>query len=163
MAQEKASPSKDLNWKADYNHSIPEEEITGYIRLPKGLFGGIEVSHIRTLSSDRMEYAGLQKGDMLIFSSDLEPMDGDIVDATVDGQQMCRRFFRQNGEVHFRVEDGIGEDIVTTDYTIQGVLVSFIRNCRNMSDNYDPNDRVELYPVFTLEGLSKHLKSKQQQ
>lgn len=57
---------------------ISSEEVESYVRLPVLLFGKGE-KFIVTADGSGMEKFGIIDGDMLLFTRDIEPKDGDVV------------------------------------------------------------------------------------
>ena len=106
-------------------------ELTAYIRLPTFLYGEIGEAVVLTAEGDGMQNAGIRSGDQLVFDMELQPQDGDIVMATVNGMVMCRRYFREGEQYRIRREDGSTPDIVTSDCVILGVLVGLTRRYSN--------------------------------
>lgn len=95
------------------------------VNLPVEIFGRHESQIIMHADGDGMRNAGIATGDCLLFTSDFNPVDGDIVLATVDGVKLCRRIFRENEqEYRIRREDGETPDVITKDCIVHGVLVS---------------------------------------
>ena len=99
-----------------------------------------------------MSEAGIHDGDKLLFDEEIEPSDGDIVCASIDGVQMCRRLFHKDGTAYLRREDGITPDVVIDENCVQGVLVGIWSMRRFASPNYNPDVRGD--PINVLEGIS---------
>lgn len=106
-------------------------EVTKRIPVPPELFGKVGEGVVLTATGDGMRNAGIRTGDWLVFDVELQPNDGDIVMATVNGQMMCRRYFREGEQYRIRREDGCTPDIITSDCIILGVLVGLTRRYAN--------------------------------
>ena len=77
--------------------------------------------------------------DYLLFDSSVEVKSGDIVDATVNSDHMCRRYIFRDGKHIFRREDGLTCDVIPDDFIIHGVMISLIRNYRRSEYTGDPD------------------------
>ncbi|MFC1693639.1 LexA family protein [Candidatus Latescibacterota bacterium] len=83
------------------------------------------------VSGDSMTGAGIHSGDLLIVDRALEPVDGGVVIACVDGELMVKRIRKRDGKL-FLVPDNreydpieITEDM---DLTVWGVATTVIHN-----------------------------------
>ena len=91
---------------------------------------------------DGMRMAGIHNGDILIMDKEAVPADGDIVTVSVNGEMMCRRFFRKDGKAWFRREDGVTPDIAPEEYDILSVVISIVHPGRFCTPDYDPDNRL---------------------
>lgn len=101
-----------------------------YIRIPEAFYGKTSSKSYAVIAKgDGMRLAGIRDGDYLIFDSQIEVINGDIVMAKVNGEEMCRRIFREGaGTYRIRKEDGETPDIITSDCLIFGVMVGLSRS-----------------------------------
>lgn len=102
-------------------------ESKGIVPLPKEFLGKFGDGVVFIADGDGMRNAGIQTGDWLVFDIELQPQDGDIVAAKVNGNMMCRRYFREGEQYRIRREDGCTPDIVTSDCVILGVMIGLLR------------------------------------
>ena len=116
-----------------------EEAATVYITLPKSLFGEVIDGYVLKANGAGMRLAGIQDGDYLLFDSSVEVKSGDIVDATVNSDHMCRRYIFRDGKHIFRREDGLTCDVIPDYFIIHGVMISLIRNYRRSEYTGDPD------------------------
>ena len=76
-----------------------------------------------------MQNAGIQSGDMLIVDKSLEPSDGKIVIAAIDGELTVKRLVKKAGRVQL-VPENKGYPIIevqdTQDLVIWGVVTHVI-------------------------------------
>ena len=81
------------------------------------------------VSGDSMQNAGIQSGDMLIVDKSLEPSDGKIVIAAIDGELTVKRLVKKAGRVQL-VPENKGYPIIevqdTQDLVIWGVVTHVI-------------------------------------
>ncbi len=106
--------------------SVPSRE-SKTISISTEVFGDVGKAIVCTADGDGMNGAGICTGDYVIFDTSLAPQSGDVVMAKVDGQMCCRRYFLEGDKGRFRREDGITQDVVTTDFTVLGVMVGLMR------------------------------------
>ena len=104
------------------------KSIEGYAHMPTYILGEeyegpvYDRAFLIEAQGDGMNLVGIRNGDKLFVDTELEPLNGDVVIATVEGQEVCRRFLQIDGKTYFRREDGITPDVSTEDYTIHGVV-----------------------------------------
>ncbi len=76
-----------------------------------------------------MEGAGILDGDLVIVSTEIEPKNGDIVVALIDGGNTLKRFIREKGRAYLKAENPDYEDIHPVEsLEVQGVVTGLIRN-----------------------------------
>ena len=112
----------------DFNNPITRVEFN------TELFG-IPESEIPNLflvdaAGNGMINAGILDKDTLLCIRTNEIADGDIVVVNVEGESMLRRFFKEGTSAKLKRENGTGEQILVTDYTIVGKLVGIQRKYR---------------------------------
>lgn len=77
------------------------------------------------VSGDSMVDAGIHDGDILIVDRAIEPVDGKIVIAVLDGQLSVKRLRKQNGKVFLKPENddyGVMEITEENDLRVWGVV-----------------------------------------
>ncbi len=82
------------------------------------------------VAGNGMINAGILDKDKLICLRNQEIADGDIVVVNANGESMLRRFFKEGNAARLKRENGTGEQIIVTDYTIVGKLVGIQRKYR---------------------------------
>lgn len=103
------------------------------IHLSSAVFGDHDKAEIYIADSNGMSGAGIHEGDHIIFDTELSPLDGDVVIAVIEGIKYCRRYFLDGEKARFRREDGITPDVVTTDFSVLGVMVGLMRKIERVS------------------------------
>ena len=82
------------------------------------------------VSGDSMENAGIRHNDVLVVDKSLEPRDGSIVVAVIDGELTVKRLRRRNGEVHLMPENPNYQPILISPeqtFLIWGVVTGIAR------------------------------------
>lgn len=84
------------------------------------------------VSGDSMINAGIQSGDMLIVDRGVEPTDGKIVIAALDGELTVKRLFKKNGQLKLLAENANYQPIhiVEQDMVIWGVVIHVIHEAK---------------------------------
>lgn len=81
------------------------------------------------VSGDSMQNAGIQSGDLLIVDKSLEPSDGKIVIAAIDGELTVKRLVKKAGRIQL-VPENAGYPIIevqgSQDLVIWGVVTHVI-------------------------------------
>ena len=91
------------------------------LKKPQGSFA-LRVSGLSMLN------AGILEGDFVIANRDLEPKDGDIVVALVDGANTVKRYRAKDHQVWLEAENPDYPNIEPGEYLeIQGVVSSVFR------------------------------------
>lgn len=106
------------------------ENIEGMVLVDPNFFGDDENMFVLRADGNGMRGAGINHGDLLVFSPDKRPQDGDIVILASNGQQICRRIFFEGQKLRIRREDAKTPDILTDSYSITAVLVGSMRSYR---------------------------------
>ena len=108
------SPADDyLEMKLDLNtHLIKHPSATFFVKV----------------SGDSMLHASIQSGDMLIVDRSIEPLDGKIVIAAIDGELTVKRLYKKNGQLKLLAENPKYKPIEITgqDIIIWGVVTHVI-------------------------------------
>ena len=68
------------------------------------------------MASDAMAEAGIFKDDICVVDRAINPVHGHIIQASVNGEPVCRRLWRTGGEVKLIAESAKG----TTRYILEG-------------------------------------------
>jgi DNA polymerase V len=82
------------------------------------------------VSGDSMENAGIRHNDVLVVDKSLEPRNGSIVVAVIDGELTVKRLRRRDGEVHLMPENAKYQPIlisVEQTFSIWGVVTGIAR------------------------------------
>lgn len=112
------SPADDhLEMKLDLNtHLIKHPSATFFVRV----------------SGDSMLNAGIHSGDMLIVDKSIEPVDGKIVIAALDGELTVKRLYKRNGVLKLLAENSQYKPINITgqDMVIWGVVTHVIHEAK---------------------------------
>lgn len=108
----------------------PGTTIESMILVDPNFFGDDENMFVLRADGNGMRGAGINSGDLLVFSADKKPQDGDIVIIASNGQQVCRRIFFEEQKLRIRREDAETPDILTDNYSISAVLVGSMRSYR---------------------------------
>jgi DNA polymerase V len=83
------------------------------------------------VSGDSMERAGILDNDVLVVDKSLEPRDGAIVIAVIDGELTVKRLRRRNGEVQLVPENPNYQPITILpeqEFLIWGVVTGVARS-----------------------------------
>lgn len=127
---------------------IPLVEVPLYGKIAAGYPDGVEGGHtVETLKMDMQTFqkyhtrrafalkvrgdsmidAGIQDGDMVIVDP-INPKQGDIVAALIDGETTLKRLIKNNGGLHLKAENKNYPNLVpVTELIIQGVAKSLLR------------------------------------
>ena len=83
------------------------------------------------VSGDSMVGAGIFEGDIVLLEHDIEPRNGEIVAALIDGQTTLKRFLIQRKGPFLRAENPNYSDIgPAQDLRVQGVFRALLRSAR---------------------------------
>jgi DNA polymerase V len=112
------SPADDyLECKLDLNtHLIKHPAATFFVRV----------------SGDSMQSAGINHGDMLIVDKSIEPVDGKIVVAAIDGELTVKRLSKKSGKIYLLPANKNYNPIVIQDQDliIWGVVTYVIHEAK---------------------------------
>ena len=88
-----------------------------------------ESSYMVQVSGDSMRGAGIETGDTLICDRSIEPRDGHIVVAVIDGETTVKRYRQSDGRRYLYPENDQYPvmNITDRDVVVQGVVVRGIR------------------------------------
>jgi len=85
-------------------------------------------SFILRVSGESMLDAGIHDGDLAIATRGIEPRDGDIVIALVDGDSTVKTFKKGKGKPYLQAENSEYNDIYPVEaMTVQGIVTGLIR------------------------------------
>ena len=104
--------------------SPAQDYFDGRIDLNEHLIKDITSTYVVRVSGDSMERAGISDGDELIVNRALEPKDGSVVIAVLDGELTIKRLRITAGKVILQSENPRYPDIevpALSDLTIWGV------------------------------------------
>jgi DNA polymerase V len=134
---------------AAVGHSPPEDETTGKrpvsagfgspgsdatvkrINLNDALITHPQATYVMRAAGSAMQAAGIADGDVLLVDRALRPSHGSIVIAVVDGELLCRRFWRQGTASGLAADGSARDDVVAGDgdaLEIWGVVTTAIRS-----------------------------------
>lgn len=111
--------------------SPAEDYVEDRIDLNEELIEHPAVTYFVRASGHSMVEAGIHDGDILVVDRAVEPTDGHIVIAAVDGELAVKRLRQEDGEVWLAAENVDFEDIPVTplnDVTVWGVVIHAIRS-----------------------------------
>lgn len=106
--------------------NIAEENYEDTYALPKDIFGTGDLFMLRA-SGNSMVDIGINSGDLLVLRQQASASDGEIVVALIEGEATLKRLFRRDGKIVLHPENKKMKDIIVDDCTVQGVLVSCIK------------------------------------
>jgi DNA polymerase V len=78
------------------------------IKHPQAMF-------LMRVAGDAMRAAGIDDGDVVVVDRAIMPAHGHVLIAVVEGEFVCRRLFKQGGDVRLQATDPAGADIVPCD------------------------------------------------
>ena len=108
--------------------SPAEEELADTMTLDDFLIDNKEASYILRVSGDSMKDAGIMDKDMVIVDRSINPKDGDIVIAEVDGDWTMKYFRKKAGKVFLQPANKKFKDIYPDDeLKVVAVVKSVIR------------------------------------
>ncbi|KKT01727.1 MAG: SOS regulatory protein LexA, repressor LexA [Candidatus Peregrinibacteria bacterium GW2011_GWF2_43_17] len=108
---------------------ISEETVIDRIEIKSTMVRKPNSSFILKVSGRSMEGAGILDGDLVIVSTEIEPRNGDVVVALIDGGNTLKRFIREKGRAYLKAENPDYEDIYPVEsLEVQGVVTGLIRN-----------------------------------
>jgi len=89
-----------------------------------------QASFMMRAAGDAMREAGIDNGDLLLIDRAVAPTHGHVVIASVDGEFVCRRLFKQAGRVQLQATDAGIASIVPdegNELQIWGVVTHVIK------------------------------------
>ncbi|MGO9377771.1 MAG: transcriptional repressor LexA [Dissulfurispiraceae bacterium] len=108
--------------------SPAEEELADTLSLDDLLIKNPQATFLLKVSGDSMSEAGILPGDMVIIDRSLEPKNGDVVIAEVDGAWTMKYLDKQGTDVMLRPANQKYKPIKPTrELKIAGVVTSVIR------------------------------------
>ena len=111
------SPADDyLEGKLDLNeHLVKNPTATFFVRV----------------TGDSMEGAGMFSGDILVVDRSLDPKDGNVIIAVIDGELTVKRLSNKNGEISLVPENPNYKPLKITEemsFTVWGVVSNVIHS-----------------------------------
>jgi len=114
---------------------LTEEYVESWMGVEEGLVKDLKNSFMLRVTGESMIDAGIYEGDLVIASSKIEPRNGDIVVALIDGGNTLKRFVKENGICYLKAENKNYIDPITSgpfiipvnELVIQGVVTGLIR------------------------------------
>ena len=111
------SPADDyLEGKLDLNeHLVRNPTATFFVRV----------------TGDSMEGAGMYSGDILVVDRSLDPKDGNVIIAVIDGELTVKRLSNKNGEISLVPENPNYKPLKITEemsFTVWGVVTNVIHS-----------------------------------
>lgn len=108
--------------------SPAEEELTDTLSLDDLLIKNREATFLLKVSGDSMRDAGILPGDMVIVERGLEPRNGDVVIAEVDGKWTMKHFEKKGNSVTLLPANPKYKPIrPKSELKVAGVVTSVIR------------------------------------
>lgn len=127
---EQALPVAEVAIQAGFP-SPAEDYVQERIDLNQELIEHPAATYFVRVSGHSMIEAGIHDGDVLIVDRALEPTDGRIVVAAVDGELTVKRLRTDDGEVRLAAENEEYEDLPVTrmnDVTVWGVVTHAVHS-----------------------------------
>ena len=111
------SPADDyLEGKLDLNeHLVKNPTATFFVRV----------------TGDSMEGAGMYSGDILVVDRSLDPKDGNVIIAVIDGELTVKRLSNKKGEISLAPENPNYKPLKITEemnFTVWGVVTNVIHS-----------------------------------
>jgi repressor LexA len=80
---------------------------------------------------DSMTGKFIASGDIAVIEHGIEPRNGDVVAALIDGEVTLKTFVMQRGKPYLRAENPKYRDLIPrAELQVQGVMVALIRKCK---------------------------------
>jgi len=107
---------------------LTEEHIIDHFEIGDGLLKKPTGSFALRVTGLSMINAGILEGDFVVANKDVQPKDGDVVVALVDGENTVKKYRNKNGRVWLEAANPDYSDIEPSEYLeIQGVVTTVIR------------------------------------
>jgi DNA polymerase V len=113
--------------------SPADDYIEAWLDLNEHLIEHKEATFFVTASGDSMTGAGIQEGNLLVVDRAVEPRNGDIVIAVVDGELTLKRLEKRRGKIRLLAENPAYAPIEFKDgqeLTLWGVVTSVIQKIK---------------------------------
>ncbi len=108
--------------------SLAEEELVDTMSLDQYLIKNQEATYMLKVDGDSMKDAGIMPGDMVLVDRSLNPADGDIVIAAVDGQWTIKYLKKKGKDVYLKSANKKYADIYANEeIRIAAVVKAIIR------------------------------------
>lgn len=109
--------------------AVSDETVVERLEIGSGVIRKPEGSYALRVTGDSMEGAGIYEGDLVTAHTKMEPKNGDIVIALVDGGNTLKRLITKDGKAYLQAENPAYEDIHPAEsLEVQGVVTGLIRN-----------------------------------
>ncbi len=106
-----------------------EEHIESWMTVGEDQVLPGKQSFLLKVTGNSMINVGINEEDIVIVCADLEPREGDIVAALVDGSSTVKTYSQRNGRVVLRAENPLYEDIYPQNaLCVQGVVTGLFRH-----------------------------------
>ena len=110
-----------------------EDWIEGELDLSSYVVRNRTSTYYMRVAGDSMLGAGIHPGDLLVVDRSLEPHDGSVVIAAIDGELTCKRYFSRGGRPVL-VPDNPQYSIIAiqelSDFSIWGVVTTVVHSVR---------------------------------
>jgi repressor LexA len=106
---------------------LSEENVEGFLTVPSDI--GSSKLFVLHVKGDSMIDAGILDGDQAILKQQATAENGQIVCAMINGEATLKRFYKKDGVVTLRAENGSYAPILVSggEFRILGPLVGLIR------------------------------------
>lgn len=118
-------PMAPVSVAAGFPSSPAQDYFTGRIDLNKHLIHDITSTFLVRVSGHSMDGAGISDGDELVVDRSLEPVDGNVVVAIIDGELTIKRLRLERGRVRLAAENPDYPDIIVpelSEVSVWGVV-----------------------------------------
>ena len=104
-----------------------EENCEGYVTMPRNMLSGSDYFFLK-IFGDAMSNAGINDGDLVLVRRSELAEDGQTVIARVNGQDICKRFFRTAIGIILLPADHNFKPLQTSDIQLIGIVEKVTRN-----------------------------------
>lgn len=107
---------------------LAQEYAEDWMAFEEGKIKHPQETFILKVAGDSMIDTGIHDGDFVIASGKLQPKQGNIVVALIDGGSTVKRYMKSNGTVYLKPENVKYKNIYPeSDLQIQGVVIGMFR------------------------------------
>lgn len=107
---------------------LTDEYVEKWISVEDGMAKDLKNSFVLRVTGESMIDAGVYEGDLVIASTKIQPKNGDIVVALIDGGNTLKRFITEGGRAYLRAENKAYADLIpVNELIVQGVVTGLIR------------------------------------
>lgn len=111
--------------------SPAEEELQDVMSLDEYLISNPQATYLLKVEGDSMVEAGIYPGDIALVQKGLEPKNGDIVVAMIDGEWTLKYFEKRDRDVYLKAANQNYPTIVPKqELVIAGVVIANVRKYR---------------------------------